>query len=182
MYYTCMSPCAKCGVPTTNDKYCSRSCANSANNKAHHRRKPTSKRKCPDCGIEFLIIHSQHRRCSSCNDKWHELHNVEATQQFIGSKTLGELEAPARAAAGNRMAFWRWREVRDHCRIVNRHRPKVCEFCGYDKHVEFCHKIALSKLPPETTVKDANEPSNVLILCRNCHWEFDHPKKTKDHN
>jgi 5-methylcytosine-specific restriction endonuclease McrA len=48
-----------------------------------------------------------------------------------------------------------------------------CEICGYDKHVEIAHIIALSKLPDTATVEEASGRINFRILCPNCHWEFD---------
>lgn len=51
---------------------------------------------------------------------------------------------------------------------------KPCAACGYSRHVELAHIIPLSKFPDDATVATANARKNVVQLCRNCHWEFDH--------
>ncbi|MFN8530060.1 MAG: HNH endonuclease [Anaerolineae bacterium] len=52
--------------------------------------------------------------------------------------------------------------------------PRVCKNCGYAKHVEICHIKAISSFPPETLVEVVNDAANLVALCPNCHWEFDH--------
>ena len=60
---------------------------------------------------------------------------------------------------------------------------KSCQFCGYDKHVEVCHIKPIHSFPEETLISEVNDASNILILCPNCHWEFDKknrkPRKEK---
>ncbi len=50
--------------------------------------------------------------------------------------------------------------------------PLVC-ICGYSKHVEICHKQAVSLFPDTATMIEINNLANLLALCPNCHWEFD---------
>jgi hypothetical protein len=63
---------------------------------------------------------------------------------------------------------------RDARRIYLAARPYRCVRCGYDKHIEVCHKRALTSFPPETPILVVNAPDNLVGLCPNCHWEFDH--------
>jgi predicted restriction endonuclease len=70
------------------------------------------------------------------------------------------------------------KSVGDKVRELNRQwNKRLCSFpcqnCGYDKHVELAHLQAISEFPLETAVREVNHPDNVLVLCRNCHWEFD---------
>jgi len=51
--------------------------------------------------------------------------------------------------------------------------PKKCNICGYDKHYEVSHKKPVASFPDEASVSDINHISNLIALCRNCHWEFD---------
>jgi hypothetical protein len=51
-----------------------------------------------------------------------------------------------------------------------------CSKCGYDKHFEVAHIEPISKFPPETLLTVVNDPSNLMALCPNCHWEFDNLK------
>ncbi len=62
------------------------------------------------------------------------------------------------------------------CRAWNISLSKVaCQNCSYSKHTEFCHIIPVSfyMKNPETLLGTINDPNNILILCPNCHWEFD---------
>lgn len=52
-----------------------------------------------------------------------------------------------------------------------------CWHCGWDEHVEVCHINDLAKLPDETLVLDAYKLENVLLLCPNHHWKFDHDEE-----
>ena len=54
----------------------------------------------------------------------------------------------------------------------NQH-PK-CEICGYDKHVEVAHRKAVSDFDDDTTIRDINSIGNLIGLCPNHHWEYDH--------
>jgi len=48
-----------------------------------------------------------------------------------------------------------------------------CHYCGYSKHIEFCHIKSISDFDDNTTLREINSEHNVVILCPNCHWEFD---------
>jgi hypothetical protein len=50
----------------------------------------------------------------------------------------------------------------------------VCKNCGYDRHVEICHIRPINSFPEDTPVAVVNDLSNLVALCPNCHWEFDH--------
>lgn len=50
---------------------------------------------------------------------------------------------------------------------------KKCVVCGYDKHVEICHKVAVAKFPDTSTLLEINSIENLMYLCPNHHWEFD---------
>ena len=53
--------------------------------------------------------------------------------------------------------------------------PRICAHCGYDKHVEIAHVKPVSSFPQTALLLEINSRSNLLHLCPNCHWEFDHP-------
>jgi hypothetical protein len=52
--------------------------------------------------------------------------------------------------------------------------PKYCICCGYAKYYEVCHVIAISDFPDTALVSEVNSLDNLMALCPNCHWEFDH--------
>jgi len=66
--------------------------------------------------------------------------------------------------------------IRDHCRRQYENIITKCEKCGYDKHVEFCHKKPIKDFDDFATIREVNDPGNIIALCPNCHWEFDHLK------
>ena len=70
---------------------------------------------------------------------------------------------------------WKNAHIRSLARYWNKELAQFpCQHCGYSKHVEFAHIKGIATFPETTTIGEVNDPSNILILCRNCHWEFDH--------
>ncbi len=63
--------------------------------------------------------------------------------------------------------------IRKHSRAVYRDsgKPYKCNSCGYRKHVEISHIIAVSEFPDSTLIKEINSINNLMALCPNCHWE-----------
>ncbi|HEX8326042.1 MAG TPA: HNH endonuclease signature motif containing protein [Hymenobacter sp.] len=53
-------------------------------------------------------------------------------------------------------------------------RPKQCAICGYAVHYEVCHIKPISGFRATDSVADVNELANLVALCPNHHWEFDH--------
>lgn len=51
---------------------------------------------------------------------------------------------------------------------------KICYECGYTKHVEVCHIQSVSSFPGNTKIYIINSVGNLVALCPNHHWEFDH--------
>jgi predicted restriction endonuclease len=52
--------------------------------------------------------------------------------------------------------------------------PKACAICGYDVHYEVCHIKPINAFPATEFVAEVNKLSNLVALCPNHHWEFDH--------
>ena len=66
------------------------------------------------------------------------------------------------------------REIRNHAVYVAKHRPRVCISCGYNKFAETAHIRPVADFPATATFAEINHPTNLVMLCPNCHWEFDH--------
>lgn len=69
-------------------------------------------------------------------------------------------------------------KVQDKIRQLNREwnkelTTKSCQSCGYNKHVELAHLKAIADFDKHSLIKEVNAPDNILVLCPNCHWEFD---------
>lgn len=97
------------------------------------------------------------------------------TTQEIKLLTLGELQA-ALAVKGKHTS-WKNSQVRVYNRNWNRDLTKLpCQRCKYSFHVELAHIKSLAEFSTGDLIKEINSPSNILVLCRNCHWEFDNGK------
>ena len=144
--------CLNCQKQTINPKFCSRSCSAQYTNKINPKRKRTIK--CKTC--DKLIL-STRTYCSNCR----HAHNKDMTlQEAIFTK---HHKTSAYAL------------VRTRARIVIKKLGiKSCQHCGYDKHIEACHRIPIGDFELTTLLSVINSPDNLLGLCPNCHWEFDH--------
>lgn len=71
--------------------------------------------------------------------------------------------------------------IREHAHwLFPKERLKRCFICNYSHHVEICHIKSVSSFPPEALLGEINDLSNLIGLCPNCHWEFDHGLLTED--
>lgn len=160
-----MRNCINCGEETANPKFCSRSCAASFNNKAHPKRK-SALLQCRVCRQYYpTVAFARRQLCSVCYSE------VLQRKEDRSNATIGELADKYEAAQIHRS--WWYSEVRTMARNSNAHREKRCQVCGYSKHVEYCHIVAIKDFQRDAKLSSINAPSNIAILCRNCHWEFD---------
>ncbi len=167
-----IKPCENCGVQVTrwasqykrsraNRVFCSKSCAATYNNKIT----PKRKKKVRCCS---------HKDCSNLVWKDRSTLCEEHHKGIYGwhDKSLKAYRA-AKAAKGQHPS-WFNSQIRAFARSHNKDLILLpCANCGYGKHVELCHRIAITAFPEETPLKQVNARSNLIQLCRNCHWEFD---------
>lgn len=160
--------CKQCGKPLEEKgwtkKFCNSSCSGKFNRK-FIKDKPKKERICTKCQAKFLFYAGGSKfLCKSCkekNDNNNEIIRNMTVQEYIDSHIYDQ--------ASNRHTG-----IRDLCRRWNKHlENKPCQNCGYSLHTEFCHIKEISK-NKSLKLKEINDPSNILILCKNCHWEFDH--------
>ena len=152
----------------TGRHYCSKSCSAQSNNRGVTRNKPTSL-ECKACGASY-VRQGKHRSrsfCKGCFPKWgkkSEWYKILTVQEYYDKDSVK-----------NKHPSWKSAHVRSFCRSWNKDlADHPCQNCGYSLHVEFCHIKPISSHPPDTLLGEINSSDNVLILCRNCHWEFDH--------
>jgi hypothetical protein len=115
-----------------------------------------SKRKpCPG-GCETEVAHDT-KLCRQCTGK-------KRTEAAL-DKTVAQIKKESKSL--------RWT---DQVRAIarNMHKFDKCVECGYDKIVHICHRIDIAAFPDTATVRQINAPSNVVGLCPNHHWEYDH--------
>jgi hypothetical protein len=129
-------------------EFCIRSCAAEWNNRHRTTPRRRKERLCAACGI--ASFRKDHRKfCPTCwtakLDATLDQTKVQLSRSFIG--------AHARVVLGD---------------------TKACVVCGYDKHVEAAHRRAVEFFPSDATLREINAPENLVGLCPNCHWEYDH--------
>lgn len=158
-----MTKCLNCQIETSNPKFCTRSCANSYNNKGVIKNKPKP-RICKKCKEKFYSSRSHRSRilCSTCVAAKYDYKNM----------TLAEYHA--KPSVLNKHPSWKNVHVRSFNRNWNKDLLSLpCQNCGYNKHVELCHIKSITSFPETTTLGEINSQDNNVQLCRNCHWEFD---------
>jgi predicted HNH restriction endonuclease len=147
---------------TNNNNFCSRSCSAAYNNTRYPRKKLkplaiTVKKysSCKKCGKD-LNYKKRRMLCSICKNT-----NCE-------NKTL------AQVAYDKHHKSSCWALVRSRARAIMKNKPQVCSKCGYDKHVEVAHIKSIQSFDLNVLVSEVNNESNLILLCPNCHWEYDH--------
>jgi hypothetical protein len=147
--------CMNCGTETTNPKYCSRSCAASHNNRVSIKRQ-RQRFYCKSCGAETKYRRSY---CSTCSPN---------NPQDFSQVTIAEIRSQARYQA----SAW----IRKLARRIYyaSEKPKCCLRCGYTKHFEICHVRSIQSFSDQTPMSVVNALDNLVALCPNCHWEYDH--------
>jgi hypothetical protein len=133
-------------------RFCSRSCAASFHNRLPKRQR--SFRPCRRCGDNVNDVPSQKRADRTyCVPCW------EAVRRESGQRIKRDCTHAV---------------IRGHARTIIGNLGKACAVCSYDLHVEACHIRPVAEFPPEATLAEINAPLNLVWLCPNHHWEFDH--------
>ena len=69
---------------------------------------------------------------------------------------------------------WYSAEIRNYAKMWNADLVSLpCQMCGYAHHTELCHIKPINKFLGNTTLGEVNDPSNIVVLCPNHHWELD---------
>jgi 5-methylcytosine-specific restriction endonuclease McrA len=148
-----MNICKQCEKETKNPSFCSRSCSAVYNNKISPKRQLAGS--CYSCSCP---IRSTRKFCKPC---WKQ-------ETAAKDMTLDE------ASYLNHHRSSCFALVRSRAREIFRKANKECSNCGYKKHVEVCHIKSISSFSPDTLLSVINSKDNLVLLCPNCHWEFDH--------
>lgn len=129
-------------------KYCTRSCAATANNSLFPKRTKTE-RICIICGIFFTTRRYETNRCVDCKGR---------KLAAILTRTKSESTE---------------QNIRGQARRVMRDALKQCSVCAYSIYVEVCHIKAIKDFPPTALLTEINTLSNLVFLCPNHHKELD---------
>ena len=125
------------------------------------------KKNCLVCSkpVKFSGYKYAYKFCEKCIELgWHTTY---PEKPYILRTLEEELKICPHAGAN------RFNKIRAWARLLNKDSLHKCEKCGYDKHVEVCHKQSIADFSPKTLLIEINSKKNLLFLCPNCHWEHD---------
>lgn len=162
-----MIECTNCSKLTTNPKFCNKSCSAIWTNKNYNKRRGKGKlRICKKCNIEYRSsrLHQSRILCKECSLNYRTIKSKQTTLKEVRESDAIKGKHPS----------WLHSRVRANNKNWNKHLAKLpCQFCNYKLHVELCHIKSIASFPDSATLGEVNHPDNILVLCRNHHWEFD---------
>jgi predicted restriction endonuclease len=120
------------------------------------RRKP-----CPVCGINEVAYNT--KQCKQCL--------YEDNTKDWSKITLSELKSSGNANRGGRYPYIRELSRKSY---IKSGLPMRCHVCDYDLHIDICHIHDIKDFSEDTPISVINHLDNLLALCKNHHWEFDH--------
>jgi hypothetical protein len=141
---------------TRKKRFCSRSCAANFKEKAEKAEK--AYKKC-ECG---KAIDRRSSSCRACNAT--KLSKIG----LLSKRQLKERRANS---------YQNWRSsIQKHAKTIydRSDKPKECCICGYNKHYEVCHIVDVANFEEDSLINSINAIENLVALCPNHHWEFDH--------
>jgi hypothetical protein len=156
-----VQPCERVGCTGTfkansNDgrRFCSRSCSNRAT--------PPRRTKTKTCTSCPTLIEAKHRYCSECRPTRDTIDAQYLERKICDFVKNAKYQVNAQLRTLSRATY------------KASGRPYACQVCGYSTHVEICHIKDIHQCDPNDTIGSICELSNLVALCRNHHWEFDH--------
>jgi hypothetical protein len=165
--------CATCNVEfnknlseikKTKNNFCSRACSATFNNAGKRRHPP---RTCQTCSCSYVRTktHRSFKYCVECVTHIHSTNDI---------KNMTKKEYQERESVKGKHPSWLNAHIRNFNRSWNSDlRSKPCQKCGYSTHVELAHIKAIHEFSEDSLLSEINNPSNILVLCPNHHWEFD---------
>lgn len=154
-------------------KFCSQSCAVKSNRLKSNGMNTPKPRTCKRCNETFYKTdnHGSKIHCQKCIIPLEDIARINTER----TKSMTIMEYMDKEGKKKRDSIW----TRIYIRTLNRKwntglQDLPCQVCGYSLHVELSHIKQITDFPPEATLGEINHPSNILVLCPNCHWELDH--------
>lgn len=188
-YYESPNICFSCGnvikvpdeVPVSEirrKKFCNHSCSARFNNTGRELKSISRSGHCEKCK-EIISYkkrpdggYSRRRFCDKC------LFDLRSKNSFNSDGEWARIETRTKVDFFSSRKNWQSARssIRDHAGkvygIIRGITP--CKVCGYTNHVEVCHIRAVSDFPDDALISEINNISNLIGLCPNHHWEFDH--------
>lgn len=163
---TCLC-CQKELVGTYQKKYCSSSCAQQINNKRPRKRmKPTGS--CKKCKTP---IPNQRKFCNACWQN-HKMNHLDMREIDLNATTMKDLKKLFKDHPSHK-AHHKSRKISNAIYKAS-DKQQCCAICGYDLHFEVAHIVPVSSFSDDTPLSIIHALDNLIALCRNHHWEYDH--------
>jgi len=169
-------------------KFCNQGCAAKYNNSLRNKKSNTYVDKVSD--NEFIeIIKSNHTITEICNKLGYnnrpskEIHDkiFNRAQQLnieVDIKKYDDINSKNKKDVFLNAEYWSQARSKIQRPALNKYnksdKPKHCVVCGYDKHYEVAHIKAVSDFSDNSTIEEINNIDNLIALCPNHHWEYDH--------
>jgi 5-methylcytosine-specific restriction endonuclease McrA len=136
-------------------KFCTKECAANFNS-----RNRTKKRKyCRNCGKDITYLgKGRATLCKECNPfiKDYEKLTIRDLEYKIGHPKD------------------KYRSIRNHSRkLYWKNNKYICLKCGYTKQVDVHHIKSISDFEDDTPISEVNSLTNLIGLCKRCHWEME---------
>lgn len=144
-------------------KFCSVKCSNRSRRKDRELKTKHihETKNCVECDSNVPYTSRRyHKEVILCSRLCQQIYDMKQA-------TKGDLE---KRTHSNRYDLIRWRARN----FIKNHRELKCQICGYDNHAEICHIKPISEFEDTATLYEINNLDNIMILCPNHHWEFDH--------
>ncbi len=164
-----MKNCLMCNTALLgkyNAKFCSRSCSTKFKNINNHSTKGKGKGK-PICATDNCnqrVVSYGHKFCRLC---------IDEKRIFVWSKNPTKKQLEEQYTKKNHRSS-AYSYIRWHAREIVLKDKTSCSNCGYSKHTEVCHIKPIQEFENNSTLNEINCIKNLIRLCPNCHWEYDH--------
>jgi hypothetical protein len=148
-------------------KFCSSSCSAIYSNRINPRKSTKKPKSCKFCSTDITRLRTERSICNNCLKSKTYL-KLDKKKKILLDLTVLEIKDSWK----EKSRPWTDR-VRGLARSWHKSKGKSCNVCSYDKHVEVCHKKAITSFSDNDTLEIINSLENIVFLCPNCHWEHD---------
>ena len=182
-----MAKCLNCGKEVKN-KFCNISCENQYRAKLKRLEYEASPKLCACCGKPLTWKQRKNKYCSnSCASKINNIGvcRVKKSEKQT-TKDVSKISIKTKTKKDLFEKRKNWQSARSSIRkdaertIEKLNVEKKCFLCDYDKHIEIAHIKSVSSFSDDSLISEINSINNLVYLCPNHHWEFDHGKLSKE--
>jgi hypothetical protein len=206
-YYEDPNVCKHCGkiidlngqrpCQVRQKRFCGHSCAASFNNKATPKRHPEGN--CTDCG---RTISSSRQYCNECLTGYYRRRMLGNT---FAKKHVPSLSHKVSQTEIRREKHMEWiisilKLTKDELKEKGKHpyhykstitriarelyyssgKKQECYVCDRKEAVDVCHIKDVKDFPGFSLISEINDLDNLVALCKNHHWDFDHGQITEE--